>query len=412
MMDNPLFWLVLNIISIVVLSFYSMMEMACVSFNKIRLQYYLSKGNPHAQRLNYLLHKPERLFGTTLIGVNVAMMFGSEFARLFHASIGINPDWAPLSQVMIVVIFGELAPMFAARRYAENVAMLGVDILYTSAKIMTPILWIIGGLTRIIHFFIGKSSGQNIFLSHEELQKILETVEEEGAATGFTPEFNTIISNIFTLRNKNVEQVMTPIESVFKVPSNCTVDELREMLKKISQTFVPIYHRSANHIVGVAFPRDLLRVSDSQRVSEYARQPWFITKKMGIIQILKQFRVNEQEVAVVLNERGEAIGILTLDDIVEEIFGHYELGVTPSKSFKNIPLIERTFPADTSIEVLNKMHNLNLDPQGVETLGELVTKVLGHQPSEGETVYIPPFEFKIKEASLLDIKLITIKTLI
>lgn len=408
MIDNALFWLALNIVSILILSFYSMMEMACVSFNKIRLQYYLSQGNARAQHLNYLLHKPERLFGTTLIGVNVAMMFGSEFARQFHSAIGINPDWAPLSQVMIVVIFGELAPMFAARRYAEHVAMLGIDLLYASAKLMAPILWIIGLMTKAIHFYMGKSTKHNIYLNQEELQKIFETVDEEGAATGFTPEFDTIVSNIFNLRNINAEQVMTQIDRIFKVPSNCTIGEMREILKKVDQKFLPIYHRSSNHIVGIAFPRDLLRVSDKQKVNEYARQPWFITKRTGVIQILKQFRFNKQNVAVVLNEKGEGIGILTLDDVVEEVFGNY--GVGSLKNVKNIPLIERTFPADTSIDTFNKMYNFHLDDQGTETLGELVTKVIGHHPTEGESVFIAPFEFKVKEASILDIKLLTIKT--
>jgi CBS domain containing-hemolysin-like protein len=407
-MSIPLFWLLLNIASIVVLSFYSMMEMACVSFNKIRLQYYLSEGDPHAYRLNYLLHKPERLFGTTLLGVNVAMIFGSEFARQFHSSIGVNPDWAPLSQVMIVVIFGELAPMFAARRYAEHVAMLGIDLLYVSAKIMTPILWLVGCVTYLVHFFIGNSKKEhNIFLSQEELKKILEAREEEGAATGFTPELNKIVSNIFTLSSKKASHVMTPLEKIFKVPSNCTIAEMRHMLKNTRQSFLPVYHRTMNYIVGIAFPRDLLRVPDNQRVRDHARQPWFITKKTEIVQILKQFRFNKQEVAVVLNEKGEVVGILTLDDIVEEIFGHAD-GF--NQTLGTVPLIERTFSADTSVEAFNKMYGVSLDSQGVETLGELVVKVLGHHPTEGESVFIAPFEFKVKEATIMDIKSITIKT--
>jgi len=102
-----------------------MVEMACVSFNKVRLHYYVNQGNRRAIWLNYLLQHPFRLFGTTLIGVNVAMVVGSECSREFHSALGLSPDLAPLSQVIIVVIFAELAPMFAARHYAEHVAMLG-----------------------------------------------------------------------------------------------------------------------------------------------------------------------------------------------------------------------------------------------------------------------------------------------
>ncbi len=118
--------MILNFLSIIMLAFYSMTEMACVSFNKVRLQYYVSKGMKRAIWLNALLQHPSRLFGTTLIGVNIAMFFGSEFSRQFYSSIGLNPDWSPLTQVILVVIFGELAPMFAARRYPEHVSILGI----------------------------------------------------------------------------------------------------------------------------------------------------------------------------------------------------------------------------------------------------------------------------------------------
>ena len=112
-------WLLLNFLSIVVLAFFSMSEMACVSFNKIRLQYYFSKGNTRAIWLNHLLHNPSRLFGTTLIMVSLAMVIGSECAREFHSSIGLDPDLAPLTQVILVVIFGE-RPLFSRQDVTRN----------------------------------------------------------------------------------------------------------------------------------------------------------------------------------------------------------------------------------------------------------------------------------------------------
>ena len=134
-MSSWAFFLMLLIVSLVIQGFYSMLEMACVSFNRVRLQYYVSQKNRRAMWLSYLLNNPTRLFGTTLIGVNTAMQFGSECARRFYASLHVSPDWAPLSQVIIVLIFAELAPMFAARRFAENVAMLGIPIIYITSFI-------------------------------------------------------------------------------------------------------------------------------------------------------------------------------------------------------------------------------------------------------------------------------------
>ena len=124
------YFFLLILISVLVEGFFSMLEMACVSFNRVRLQYYVSKKNRRAIWLSSLLKNPARLFGTTLIGVTTALQFGSECARRFYISLDLSPDWAPLSQVIIVLIFAELAPLFAARRYAENVVMLGIPIIF------------------------------------------------------------------------------------------------------------------------------------------------------------------------------------------------------------------------------------------------------------------------------------------
>src|SRR5580658_9565833 len=113
------------IICLIVQGFFAMIEMACVSFNKVRLQYYVSKGKKRALWLSFLLHHPAYLFGTTLIGVNTALVIGSEYSRRFYDAMGLSPDLAPLSQIVIVLIFAEISPMFAGRRYAEHVAMLG-----------------------------------------------------------------------------------------------------------------------------------------------------------------------------------------------------------------------------------------------------------------------------------------------
>lgn len=133
-------FLLLVILSLIVQGFYSMLEMACVSFNRVRLQFYVSQGNRRAKWLSNLLNNPTRLFGTTLIGVNATMQFGSECARRFYSSIDLSPDWAPITQIFIVLIFAELAPMFAARRYAENVVMLGIPIIYLTSFVLRPVI--------------------------------------------------------------------------------------------------------------------------------------------------------------------------------------------------------------------------------------------------------------------------------
>lgn len=408
-----LLWLGLNLASIVILAFYSMMEMACVSFNRVRLHYYVSKGKRRAILLNELLHQPSRLFGTTLIMVNVTMIFGSEFAREFHEALGLSPDLAPLSQVFFVLVFGELAPMFAARNYSEHIAMLGVPLLYASAKILSPILWLLDHLTTFFSSMIsGKKMKAAVYLTQEELQKILEEQEEDQLYASDREQFNEITSNIFSLRHKDVGQVMIPINRIPVLPSNATVEQARELFKGKNVNFLPIYHNERTNIVGIALPRDLIRPTDNRKVRDYSCMPWFVTQNVKLTHILKQFRNNNQEVAIIIDPQGYAIGLITLDDVIDEIFGkitHPANGTRQKKSAKKF-IIDRTFPSTYTVADFYAQFQTWLDEEKDLTLAQLVEKHLGYRPEAGESIYIDPFEISVKETSLHSIKSITIKT--
>jgi putative hemolysin len=400
------FFVTIIVSCLIVQGFFAMAEMACVSFNKVRLQYYVSKNNRRAIWLNDLLQHPGRLFGTALICVNTALQVGSEAARRFYESIHLSPDWAPLSQVFIVLIFAEIAPLFAGRRYAEHAAMISVPVLYVVSFILRPVIWLFDGFCRIVHRILGTSQKAGLYLSREELQKILEEKDEE--------EFNTIASHIFALRNMTAKELMQPLKSAQLIPSICTVSEMRSLLNSRYSPFVPIYHKQPENIIAIAYPRDLLRLQETKKVRDYARAPWFITEKDSIMAILRQFRRNNQSVAIVLNEAGLARGILTLDEIIDEIFGLSDNWMSFEEMGPRADhvVVDRTFPGDTRIDEFNKTYHVNLDSHGVETLEELVTKLLGHTPALGEVVRIEQFELTIEEASLLGgAKAIAIRTI-
>jgi CBS domain containing-hemolysin-like protein len=412
MMTSWKFFLIMIICCLAIQGFFAMVEMACVSFNKIRLQYYVSKKNKRALWLSYLLHNPALLFGTTLIGVNTALVIGSECARRFYDALGLSPDWAPLSQIFIVLIFAEIAPMFAGRRYAERVAMLGIPILYFVSILLRPVIWMLDLLCRWINRLIGKPVAAGAYLSREELQNVIEERDETITTEPAKKESSTVIANIFNLKNQTAKDLMQPLTHVALVPSFCTVAEMRELVSDKHVPFLPIYHRNPQNIVGIAIPRDLLRASSNKRIKEYARPPWFIAENSSILHILKQFRRNNQSLAVVLNEKGLAIGILTLDEIIDEIFGCTDEWMALEEMMPRVyhVAIDRTFPGDMTLSEFNTQFSVNLSYRGAETIGELMTLALGHTPSKGESVRIDQFELTVEEASLLGAKMILVRT--
>lgn len=406
-------FLILIFASLVVEGFFSMMEMACVSFNKVRLQYYISRDNKRAKWINYLLNHPARLFGTTLIGVNIALQFGSECARRFYLSLELSPDWAPLTQVFLVVIFAELSPMFAARRYAEHVAMLGIPFIYVFSKIMTPVIWCLNGICYVINKLLRIPITHGLHLTREELQKAIEAKDEKEFSSE-NGEFDSVVSSIFSLKSKVAKDLMHPLEKGKLLSSQTTVADLRKTLGFEYFHYLPIFHISKQNIVGIAYPRDLIGVDDTENVRSYSRQPWFILEKNSILQILKQFRRNNQTVAVVLNQSGHAVGLLTLDIIIEEIFGPkgYWASSQESLSKKDCVIIEKTFPCSAKISEINTSLNISLPSYGVSTLEELMINQLGHRPNKGETVKVDQYELTMQQVGVLKGKKISIKTII
>lgn len=408
-----IFWLLLNLLSIVILSFYSMMEMAAVSFNKVRLQYYVSKGIKQAIWLNYLLHNPSRLFGTTLILVNIATISGSEFSREFHQAIGINPDFSVFSQVILVVIFGELAPMFAARRFPEHVVMLGIPLVFASMKLMTPFLWLLGTLSKACNYLIGGNESEaKIFLSQEELLKILESQQDESTFSNESREYDTVATNILNLHKKDAKDIMNPIEDSFMIPSNATVAQAKKQLEKTDKNYLGLYHQHLHNIIGIVFPRDLIRIPGKKKIREYAAAPWFITKTTKVSELLNQFRTNNKSVAIVLDNKGLSSGIINLDNVMEEIFGEtrHPLEDHVGAKLENQFILERTFPGTLTLLEFKDLYDVALDPNLELTLSEFVKEHLGSHPEVGESIYIDPFEITVAETSLLDIRKVSIHT--
>lgn len=401
---DSLFWLLLNLLTIATLGFFSMEEMAIVSFNKIRLQIYLNQGSRPARWIDSLLSHPSRLFGTTLIGVNVSMMLGSEFAREFHSSLGIDPDWAPLSQVLLVIIFGELAPQFAARRYPEQVAFLGAPLLYLCSKLMAPLIWVLGIISKAANALMGgKESHHDLFLTLDELQRVLEDNEEE-RPSGKSEDLDTIVSNIFRLRGLTAAKVMMPMHEVFAQPANTSVAALRRHLTQQHLSWIPIYLQTKEQIVGIVFISDLIRVGEAKRIQNYADSPWFITENTPVLQVLKEFKINKKICACVIDKNGHAKGILSLDNILNYIFGSLSL-FKPAKV-----IIDVTVPGEMTLAAFQKEFGIPLAEKGCDTLSDLFIKKFEQHPEEGDTLSYPPFDLTVKESSLREVKKVLVKT--
>ena len=412
MSHEAILFFVLTLVSIMIQAFFSMMEMASVSFNKVRLQYYVSKGVKKAKWLNALLNNPTRLFGTTLLGVNGALQFGSECSRRFYSAMGLSPDWAPLSQIFLVVIFAELAPMFAARSYAENVALLGIRVLYGMSLLMRPFVWLIELLFKFINLVFRTSPRKYSFLTRDELQRAIEARGEKKQKKG--SEFDHWVASLYATKNKIAKDFLVPLHQVDMIPAHETAADVKKRMRNHYCHYMPVYKERKDQIIGIISPRDLLRVRDDEVIEAHVKRPWFIPMKSSIFEIIREFRWNNQEIAMVIDERGKVLGMISLDHTVAEVLPETrsEHIAAQTAMDKRHILIDRTFPESARlIDICEQYHIIIPTKSEEETLEDLMEDLLNHQPGLGESVIVGDFELKVVGAPLIGEKMIAIRSL-
>ncbi len=396
-------YLFFTLLAVMIQGLFALFEMAVLSLSRVRLQYYASTGKKRALWLNALLARPSRFFGTTLIGINAALQIGSECSRKFYESIHLDPDFAPLTQVILVVIFGELSPMFAARRHPSQIALGLTPLMMIFSRILTPFIWAFDLFSKAIHKLMGKSKEVPLFFSREEVALAFGE-REEGEE-----ELNVITTQIFGLKNKTAGQVMTPMQKIVAVPVSTSLLEVRHLLSAHYEPVIPIYRHQKQNIVAIANVRDLLRLEESQLIFEKARSPWFVTKETSVLEIINQFRRNNQSAAVILDSSGHACGILTLDQIVAQIFGKEVPLPQPSEGEQTL-YVERTLSGEMTIEDFNREFQTDLVHQEGETLNDLILRELDHAPVIGETVWVGSFAFTVLEPTLRGVKRVSVSS--
>lgn len=402
MSDTWFFFLGCSLLAIFMQGLFALFEMACISFSRVRLQYYASLGKRRAIWLSELIQNPAKLFGTTLIGINTSLQIGSEFARRFYESLDLNPDFAPLTQVLLVVLFGELIPLFGARRHPEAVSMALAPVMILISRILTPIIWAFSMLSKgLQRLMIGAPEEGAAYLSREEVQKAF------GEGETAQNEFSALASQVFRLKSTLARQAIAPLQPAQVVPSTALIADVRHQLIVRFAPFFLIYHRDPQNIVAIAELRDLLTLDPKKKILDVARPPWFVTQDSSLSQILEQFRRNNQSVAVILDSGGRAIGVLTFDQILDVIFGPEEPALAEEKGKL---YVQRTVPGTMTIEQFNQEFQANFPFAEGETLSDLIVARLDHAPVKGEALEIEDFSFTVLEPSLRGARTLSVKT--
>jgi CBS domain containing-hemolysin-like protein len=381
-------------------AFFSAAEMAFIAANRLRLRHLAAEGNKVAAQYLDAFKQPERSLSTAMIGVTIAHIVAASVVTW-----GLLPwlgHWAPLVVTVlltpVMLVFGEIIPKAVAREWATSLILKLYRPLTWLSTLLTPFVALAHGVVSLVlrPFGAGHSDTRQ-FVSREELKALLQL--EPGEADVTTQEAE-MIDKIFDLGDTTVREVMVPLIDVALLPEAVPPQEAIRLIHQRGFSRIPIYRERESNVVGVVAAMDLLsRGVEATRLAELAREPYFVPDTKRIDDLLREMQRHRIHLAVVVDEYGGSTGIVTLEDIVEEIVGDIqdEHDRTPA-SMERLPDGSYLVAARTNIDELNEALDWNLPKQDYETVAGLVLATLGRIPRAGEVFQLPGYTVTVMEA--------------
>ena len=405
MNDLPLSLLFGCIFFLIIISgFFSGSETGMLSLNRYRLKHLSKNNHKAAQRALDLLARPERLIGVILIGNNLVNILASAIAtviaiRLF-GDAGILIATAALT--IVILIFAEITPKTVAALYPERFAFPASAILKVLLKVLYPVVWLINHVTNFLLKMLGldPNKAHNDQLSSAELRTI---VDEAGDL--IPDRHQGMLLNILDLETATLEDIMIPRGEMFAIDINSSEESILKQLEECEFTRVPIYKEDIDNIVGILHMRSLGKLLSNSKFSKDAlrkiiREPVYAPEGTGLHIQLVNFQKEKRRIAIVVDEYGAIMGLVTLEDILEEIVGEFTSNLTDSNDEFELQS-DGAFivPGSASIRDLNRRTGwkLPVEIDGPKTLNGLIIEHLESIPDAVAAIQIGQYTIEMLE---------------
>lgn len=370
-------------------AFFSGAEMAILASDKLRMRRRADEGHLGARLLMRMLEHPQGLFGVTLVGTNVAVITGTTVVTLALVDAwGAQGDaYTALIMSPLVLLFGELVPKTLARSRADALAPRVVHAVWFFSKLFAPVVFL---LVKVTDAFLrlGKvdASAQKALVTREEIQMILR--EEPGTGALPTAE-RLMISRIFELAQKPVSEVMIPLSDVCAISAGASVDAAAALVAEKGFSRLPVYEQRIDDIRGVLHSFDLLFARPDATLTTLMRPTLFVPEQKLVDELLEEMRLRGHGMAVVVDEYGGAIGVVTVEDLLEEIVGEIEDEHDPRRlGFRRLGPERFALSGRVSVDELRNLFGIALPDGDYQTVAGYVLHRLRRLPAEGEKLRV------------------------
>ncbi|WFR55302.1 hemolysin family protein [Anaerocolumna sp. AGMB13025] len=417
--DSIIIQIIILIILTLINAFFSCAEMATVSVNKNKIKRLAESGNKKAELVQKLIEEPTRFLSTIQVAITFAGFFSSASAATglsgplgqWLKSLEI-PYGDQISLILVTVIlsyftlvFGELVPKRIALQNTEAISMFAVKPILAVSKVASPFIRLLTASTNLIMKLFGSKGGvTEDILSREEIKSLVEEGQVHGVLNENEKE---MINSIIEFDDKLAKEIMTPKINIFAINILDLKEDYIDTLLETKYSRIPVYEDDIDNVIGILYSKDFMREAiktgyKNVDIRSIMTKPYLVPDSKNIYELFKELQKSKNHIAVLIDEYGGFSGIVTMEDLVEEVMGDIE-----DEYDTSVPKIEKldndTYLIDglLTIDELNDMLDLNISSENYETISGLLIDTMGEIPNEDDdrTIEIDNLVFKIESVS-------------
>lgn len=392
MHPSTIIQLITILILILLSAFFSSAETALTTVNKFTLRSMADNGNKRAANVLKLIANSDKLISTILIGNNIVNLSASALTTTFTTNLFGSKavGFATGLLTLLILLFGEITPKTLAQYNNVKISLLYVDVVRFLVFILTPLVFIINKISHAIFWILRMdTSNSGKAITEDELITMVNVSEEEGVIEDKEKE---MITNVVDFGDSRVRDIMIPRADVTMASVTASYDELLKLYMEIPYTRIPIYKDSRDNIIGILHVKDLFFYKATHDINNFdvkniIRNPLYVYEYQKTNDLLNHMKSTSDSIAIVLDEYGVSVGLITLEDLIEEIIGDIKDEYDEAEHNNIVKLDDTHYSIDGGIKLddLNDFLRLNIESEDYDSLGGYMIQLLDHLPAVGDT---------------------------
>lgn len=389
METSDILQLVILVLLLSASAFFSSAETALMTSNKLRIRNLAENGDKRAEKVLEITANTDKMLSAILIGNNIVNLSASALSTTLTLKVLGSSLVGVATGVLtfLILVFGEITPKNVASKNAEDMALKYIGIISILVIILTPAIYIVNKVAGIVISLFIKNNDDNNMVTEDELRAMVEVSHEDGV---IEKEEKKMIVNVVDFGDTVAGDIMLPRVDMVMVSVESSYGEILKIFREERYTRIPVYEESPDNVIGILNVKDFLLIEDKENfsVKEHLREPLYTYEYKKTSSLMVDMRKTGANIVIVLDEYGTTVGLITLEDMLEEIVGEIrdEFDADEDEGITKISETEYLIDGSTNLDDVNDRIGLELSSEEYESIGGIIMEKLGRLPVEGEVI--------------------------